>query len=394
LDHRRLAGDITSALTALKGVRWAEVNAATAHVLVVFDEDEADVGDLVDAVESVETDHGADAEDFPWSRGAHPADDAPIRATTAALAADCLGIVTALTGRVARLGPPPRALRAPLALIDAQPRSRPALARYLGPVGADLVIAITNAVTYGLTEGEVALATDAVQRVLRLGELRAQRAAWARREEELHSTGHGLPVEVHRRLARPCPLPPGPVENVADKISIASLVGAGGILAWTRDPGRAAAAILATVPKAARLGREGFSSMLGRQLAGLGVVVLDVMALRRLDRVSAVVIDSGALCSERPQVLAAESTNGELSDAEVWQLAERVLRGRSAVELDGAGPWVRGRWRLRRPRGAPRIPVWGPAALAMELADGRGRRCGRRTGWRRFRGSRPAGTSC
>jgi cation-transporting P-type ATPase I len=379
LDHRRLAGDVTSALTEIKGVSWAEVNAVTGLVLVVFDEDKVNVGELVEAVETVEKAHGTDADGFPWDRGPHPADEAPIAVAATALAADCLGIAAALTGRLARLGTPPRVLRAPLALIDAQPRSRPALALHLGPEGADLVIAIANAIAHGLTEGEVALATDATHRLLRLGELQAQRAAWDRREEELHSTGNGLPAERHRRVPRPSPLPPGPVEDVADKTSIASLLGAGGILAWRRDPGNAADALLATVPKAARLGREGFSAMLGRELAARGAVIFDGTALRRLDRVSAVVIDSAVLCSMRPQILSAVSTGGQAGDAEVWRLAERVLRGRSAAELQDRGPWVRGRWRLRPVPKAARTLACGPAALPMELVDESGRRCGRVT---------------
>ena len=376
-EHRRLAADITSALTGLNGVSSAEVNAATAHVVVVFDEDEAGISELVDAVESVERDHGTDADNFPWAPGPHPADDAPASVAAVMLAADCLGIVAAVPVGMARTAIPPRAFRAALSLISAQPRSRPMLARYLGPVGADLVIAIPNAIVHTLTENEVALVTDAIQRLLRLGERGEQRATWERREEELHATGHGLPAELHPHVPRPCPLPPGPIENVADKTSIATLVGAGGVLAWTRDPGRAAEAIQATVPKAARQGKEGFSTMLGRELAARDVVALDGAALRRLDRISAVVIDSAVLCSPRPQILSAVSTSGQHDDAEVWQLAERVLRGRPAAELDGDGPWVRGSWQLRWLPGAPRSPVGGPVAPTLELVDGRGRRCGR-----------------
>jgi cation-transporting P-type ATPase I len=394
--HRRLAADVTSALTQLKGVSWAEVNAVTAHVLVIFDEDETGPGELVEAVEAVEAAHGTDADDFPWTRPPHPADEAPAGGAATALAADCLGIVFALTGRLARLGTPPRAFRAPIALIDAQPRLRLALARPLGPVGSDLVMAVGNVIAHGLTGGEGPLAVDAAHRVLQLGELQARRAVWERREREVHSAGHGLPAEAPEHVPRPSPIPRGPVEQTADRTSIASLLGAAGILAWTRDPGRAADAILATVPKAARLGREGFAARLGRDLAVRGVIALDSNALRRLDRVSAVVIDAAVLCSDRPQVLSAESTSRRLSEAEVWQFAERVLHGRPAAELQGRGPWARGGWRLRRPpeeagreRAGPEqagpeqagpeqagAAAMGPAALTLDLADAHGRRRG------------------
>lgn len=170
------------------------MNAVTAHVLVIFDENETDVGELVEAVEAVEKAHGADADDFPWARGPHPIDEAPIAVAETALAADCVGIVVALTGRLARLGTPPRALRAPLALIDAQPRSRPALTPHLGPVGADLVIAIANVIAHSLTEGEVALATDAVQRgrhrTVGARSLAAEPAAGGRALPGLWTIGH------------------------------------------------------------------------------------------------------------------------------------------------------------------------------------------------------------
>lgn len=382
---QRLARDTTAALTDLKGVSWAEVNAVTSLVLVVFDEDQVSPDDLVDAVEAVEAAHGTGDGDFTWSQGPHPGDDGPIASAGTALAADCLGIAFAVTGRLVRFAAPPPALRAPVALIDAQPRLRKALGRYLGPVGADLAIGLANAVSHGLTGGGAALGVDAVHRLLRLGELQAYRAVWERREGDMNPPGYRLPAERPEPRERPRPLPGGPVEDAADKITVGSLLAAGGVLAWIRDPGRAADLILATVPKAARLGREGFASVLGRDLADRGVVPLDANALRRLDRVSAIVIDSAVLCAARPQVLSAASTSRSLSGAEVWQHAEHVLRGRDAADLRGRGPWGRGHWKLRRPpatRSAGRAGraalrgLDGAEALALELIGPGGRRCG------------------
>lgn len=382
-EHRRLAGEVTSALARLKGVQAAELNAAMGEVVVAFDEDEADVAQLVAAVEEVERAHGTDTEDFPWAPGPHPADGAPAAVAATALAMDCLGMVSAVTGRMARLGTPPRAVRAAVSLVDANPRLRQALAERLGPPGADLVLAAANALTHGLTQGEGPLAVDAMHRLLAIGELRAHRAVWERRELELHSTGHPLPAECPEAVPRPAPLPPGPVEKAADITSVGSLLSAGGVLAWTGDPGRAADVVLATVPKAARLGREGFAAMLGRELAGRGIVALDATALRRLDRVTAVVVDSAVLGSAHLQVLSAASLSRRCSDAEVWQRAEQVLRGRDAEDLQRRGPWVSGGWRLRRTpgtahaRSSSRDGPRGPAAMALELVDAGGRRRGR-----------------
>jgi cation-transporting P-type ATPase I len=158
-----------------------------------------------------------------------------VASAAVALAADVLGIVSAATGRLARLGVP-RGVRVPIALIEAQPRLRRALAAPRGPVGADLVLAGANAAARSLTGGEGPLAVDAVNRLLQLGELRSRRAVWERKELALHSTGHALPSESHERKPRPVPLPPGPVETVADRISAASFLGAGGILGSLRFP--------------------------------------------------------------------------------------------------------------------------------------------------------------
>ena len=403
-EHRRLAQDVTGALTRLKGVRWAEVNAVTAHVFIAFDEDDVDIDELVDAVEVVEEAHSTHEDSFSWSHPPHPTDDTALASAAVALAADVLGIMSAATGRLARLGAPPRGLRAPIAIIETQPRLRAALGARLGPVGADLVLAVANAAAHGLTEGAGPLAVDAISRVLQLGELRSRRDVWERREVALHSTGHALPAETAERKPRPLPLPQGPIEAVADRISAASFLGASGILAWTRDPAQAADALVATVPRAARLGREGFATAVGSELARRDVLPLDNTVLRRLDRVTAVVIDAAVLCSPRRRILSAESTSRGLSAAEVWQYADRVLAGRSpAAPVAPAGPVAlaapvaaagrvgpvgpakpagklasaRGGWRLRRVRGTGDGSGPGPGASSMDLVDSGGRSRGR-----------------
>src|SRR5690606_39970560 len=105
------------------------------------------------------------------------------------------------------------------------------------------------------------------------------------------------------RARPPCPLPDGPVEKAAGRTELGLLLGGAGVLAGTHDPSAAAELLLATMPKAARHGREAFAAVLGHDLARRGAVVLDPGALRRLDRVSAVVIDSAVLCGGEPRLL-------------------------------------------------------------------------------------------
>jgi cation-transporting ATPase I len=388
--HRRLARAVTDALTSHKGVNWAELNAATAQVLIDFDESQADAADLVDVIEAVERAHGAQDDTFSWSAPAHPADDAPIATAATALAADAAGIATAVTARALPLSPLPRSVRTPLAFAQSQPRVRQALAGRVGPAGADLLLALGNAVTHGLSQGYAPLAVDATHRLIQLIELRARQAVWRQQERDLHTTGHALPLERPRQYPRPVPLPPGPVERTADRASLAALAGAGALLGWTREPERAASLLLATVPRAAHLGREGFACTLGTQLARQGVVPLDGSALRRLDRISAVVIDSTVLCAPYARILrqlnggaaggngGAAGGNGAAPDPEAWQTAERILTGRPLADLAGPGPWTDAGWRLSRlpsPGQAGRPPdVNGQAAGSRPGSRSRGRR--------------------
>ncbi|NEA27508.1 hypothetical protein, partial [Actinomadura bangladeshensis] len=71
---------------------------------------------------------------------------------------------------------------------------------------------------------------------------------------------------------RPCPLPDGPVERAANRTALADLLGSAGVMAGTHDPSAVAEMLLATVPKAARSGREAFAAVLGHDLARRGVV--------------------------------------------------------------------------------------------------------------------------
>ena len=88
------------------------------------------------------------------------------------------------------------------------------------------------------------------------------------------------------------PLPNGPIERYSDRAAVGSLAAVGVVLGLTRDPRRASDLLLAGIPKAATLGRESFAAQLDRVLAGHGVITMDPAALRRLDRIDALVIEA------------------------------------------------------------------------------------------------------
>ncbi|WP_143059822.1 hypothetical protein [Streptomyces melanosporofaciens] len=265
------------------------------------------------------------------------------------------------------------ALRIPTVMAEIQPRVRDLLESRLGRAQADTLIGVSNAVVHALTRGEAPLALDALQRMLQLAEIRGRQTVWQSREPELVTDGAGLPERSHPSTPRPTPLPHGPVETCIDRTSLASLSGAGGLPAWTRDPEQAAKALLATVPKAAAIGREAFAARLGDVLARDGVLPMDGTALRLLDRVSAVLIDSRALCAGRPRLMSV-TTVGDLGEAEAWSAAQSVLDRRTLRELSDEGPWTRGAWRLERPHDIPAAIPASPLALTADLHGEDGRR--------------------
>jgi cation-transporting P-type ATPase I len=349
-EHRRLRDGVTRRLTRLKGVRWAEVNGVTGQVLVAFDEGRVDVATLLDTVRGVEEAQGTREENFPWSRPVHPADPTPVAAAGVELAADGLAVATAVVARALRLPEMPRGVRVAQALLELERPLRRQLKRRIGPIGTDVLLALTAAAVHGLSQGPGTPAMDGLYRLELLAEAMSRRAVWDRREGDLCCAAWAVPSEAPERPRRPVPRPKGPIEVWVDRLGPGALLGAGAVLGLTRDPGRAADAILVAVPKAARRGREGFATTVGRELARRGVVPLNAAAWRRLDRVSAIVIDSPLLCTDRTQILAAEpAADGDM--AAVWRDAGRVLEGRSWEDLSGPGPWERDGLRLEREAG-------------------------------------------
>ncbi|RKS72995.1 cation-transporting ATPase I [Actinomadura pelletieri DSM 43383] len=374
--HRRYVEALTGALRGIDGVNWAEVNAVTGHVLVAYAERDVDLDSLVEAVEDVEEAHRDGRSD---AHARQPDDELARAAAVSALAADVAGTVGALIARLLALPPVPSPVLAAVAMADALPWPRTALERRLGLLRADALLGVANAAVHGAGHGVAPLAADAAHRVFQLYEIGARRAAWRRREPRLAVPGRqpqvcGTPAE------RPCPLPDGPVERAVNRTALGHLLGGAGVLAGTRDASVAADLLLATVAKAARHGRDAFASVLAHDLAGRDTVVLRPAALRRLDRVSAVVIDSGVLCDGELRLLSAVATGDDPDDAGVWRAAGAVLAGRDPADLAGPGPWTSGgpgeregpRWRLAPAPDAPSDGPVDPRGRTLDLVDDHG----------------------
>ncbi|MFV2176957.1 HAD-IC family P-type ATPase [Actinomadura sp. LOL_011] len=373
--HRRYTEALTRALRRLEGVGWAEVNAVTGHVLVAYAQDAVDVPALVAAIEDVEAEHAAARSDAS-AHTVRPDDEMAWASALSALVADCAGAAGAVAGRLPLRPPLPSPLRAAVSVADSVPQVRGVLERRLGALRADALLGVANAVAQGAGQGLAPVAVDAAHRVFQLYEIAARREAWRAREPRLGAPGQ--PVDRAVRAERPCPLPDGPVERAADRTVLGDLLGGAGVLAGTRDAAAAADLLMATLPKAARHGREAFAAVLAHDLARRGVVQLDPGALRRLDRIGAVVIDSAVLCDGGLRLLSAVSTGDDLDDADVWRAADALLAGYGRDDLAGPGPWPGADgWRLERAADAPSGGPADASGVTLDLVGGTGARCGR-----------------
>ncbi|MFJ8787816.1 heavy metal translocating P-type ATPase [Streptomyces sp. NPDC102462] len=375
--RERLSRGVTRSLRGLSGVRWAEVNAVTGQVLLSFDERRVGVDRLLDTVRAVEDAHGVRDAEFAWAQPVTPGDDVPVATAATQLLVDCAAVAAAVVQRVLRLPVLPRAVPAAVAALELERELRGPLVRRIGPVQAELLMSLTSATVNGLCDGVGMPMVDAVSRAFQFGEMRARRRVWERRERELCPGPDCVPRTRPARHLRARARRSGPVERWEARLAPFAPLTAASVLALTGSPGRAADALLVAVPRAARYGREGFAAAVGRDLARHGVVPLDPSALRLLDLVSAVVIDSALLVNGRgpegglhpltvPVLAAARSTG-----ARVVLTGDARVRGLSAPaeQITGAGERVADRVRELQRQGEAVLVVSGTDAEALATAD-------------------------
>lgn len=351
-DGGRFGARLVPALEKLPGVRWAGLNASLGRVIVTLERSEEGIAPplatLVAVVDRIEWDYlagteageGPDAGDGRSRAAPSPTDRGGVDQALWALTATVAGLVLSGVGAAARFTPLPAELAALATVVDNQPRLRGFLEAVLGRPATDMGLAVLSATGQGLAGGRVGLGVDAAYRVSALGEARAAHAAWRAREGELLADPQQATAEPVV-IERPLPLPPGPVETYADQATLAGLGAFGVALTATGNPRRAVNLALATVPKAARLGREGFACGMGRLLARRGAVVLDAAVLRRLDRVDTVVLDAEVLVTG--QLVLGEVI--PLAGAESSQVAGQLyamFRSRDALATRHRDGWVLG----------------------------------------------------
>ena len=280
-------------------MNWAQVNAVAGRVVVAFDPEGPSVEDLLEVVEEVEEAHGVHKVAFSHERPEHPGDIEPLRRQAIAIGADIVALGGGVFSQLLRATPIPAELGSLVALAENEPRVRLFLEQHVGVAATDLGLGVTSAFVQSLSQGPLTLLSDLTHRANQLGELRAARRTWERREAELCASPRDEPLMAVTPLLRDRVLVPGPVERYADLSGVLSAAGAVAALAVTRSPRHAGGVLTAAVPKGARHGREAFAARLGRELAQRDIVVLDRGALRRLDRIDVVVLDAVVLSTGR-----------------------------------------------------------------------------------------------
>ena len=293
-EAERLAKELVGALDEIEGVAWWELHVPTRRLVVALDAPTAGDGATLAAIEAALA-HAEDAIGVRHRRfgdePAHPADPEPVVVDLVGIVADLAGSVIGVAGQALRLRPPGAevVVAAAVAVTEGQSPLRRLVDDRIGKPLADLTLGFANAVLAGLTQGPVAPVVDLARRVVVFGELTARLGVWEQREPHLFAEPAG-PVVGTTPEPRPAPLPDGPIERYANLAFLSSAVGAGAALALSRRIERAAGVLQAGLPKAARLGREGFAAQLSRHLAGLGILVRDPAALRCLDRIDTLVL--------------------------------------------------------------------------------------------------------
>jgi cation-transporting ATPase I len=330
-----VADRVETALEANSAVAWAAYNGALGCVVVRFDPAKTTLAALRDEVLRVER-HSPQPERII-------ADIDPSVANVVALGADLLGIGLGWAGRALRLPRLPVEVAALTAAAEHVPRLRKGMQAKLSTVRTELGIALASSAIGAASQATLTSTADAVLRALLLSETSARRDALARRARDLFRDPDACRADAPVQTTSSVPLPDGPIERYAQRISTVTLLAAGAFLPFSGGRRRAARALAIGSPRTARIGREAYASQLGRVLARRGVVVRDPSALRRLDRIDAVIIDAPVLITGRSvvsQVVPVRGSAERAHDRATWLLEGGLTGGRSGA------PIKRGSWEL------------------------------------------------
>ncbi len=322
-----LGDAVLEALRDLPGVATVALNRPLARVVVEYHaDDQAAAGsgaavtlaDLCSAVGAAEKSAGA-ASGERTGTGSLPGDGLLLATRGAMVGVNAAALGIAVTGRALRWPGGPAVVGAAASLANYQPWVRRLIEDRIGAEATDSVLSLVSVVAHVVTLAPATLAVDLTMQALKANECRAAAQAWQRHEPDLACHAD---QPVRHRSARPVPAPNGPAERYANRAAWAQLLGAGLVGAITRNTAMAAGAVTAAAPKPMRTTREAFATTLGAGLADQhAVLALRPDALRRLDKVDALVIDPRALCDDQLRVVRIRGAlDDELSTA--WAQAQ------------------------------------------------------------------------
>jgi len=309
---------VLDALRAHPGVTSANLNHPLSRVVVTISGQDASLRDLCRIIDDAEKRCRSTKK---ASATALPGDGVVAATRAVTVAANAAGLGIALAGRA--LGWPrlPIGVQAPVVAVDYQPWLRRLLEDRIGGPATDTVLTLAMAAAETVTLAPASLSVGLLMQSLKAAECRAEARAWRAHEPELARHAE----EPHGVASPPRPPRARTVERNAGRFALVQALGAGLVGATTRNLNMAATAVLVTAPKASRTTPEAFAAALGRGLADQHAVLsLRPDALRRLDRVDAIVIDPRVLCSAGLRVARIRGADErELSAA--WNRAQLVL---------------------------------------------------------------------
>lgn len=318
------AGELTRRLNRLDGVHGAEVNSVLGRVVVRRDPARVSESELAGTIAELERDHGLDEEAAAPASAHHPGNADAVLRDAGALATSLLGVGYSVAGALLPVRGISPLVPAVVSLVDSVPWLRTHAVARLGETTASTTLALGGAVSQSLTRSPLAVFTDACNRFCSARETIARNQGWRRWERTTDLQAHRSEIPQAAE-PRPCPLPEGPVERVANVSGGMALAGYAAVLAATRAPQRALAALQAGIPRPAHAGREAFASQLTASLSDRGCLLFDRKALRRLDRVDTVVFDESALITGRKTIDSVLPADPEADPAPFFEHASELV---------------------------------------------------------------------
>ncbi|ONI79478.1 haloacid dehalogenase [Actinosynnema sp. ALI-1.44] len=293
----RVARRVEKRLAEQPGVVWAKVNAPASRAIVQVDAD-VRTAELVKVVERAESEPDSDEERIAEDELHHPADGATGTRLVQTLAVDAFGLVLSAITKISPWAPLPAEVAGLMSAIDMHPKLKAKLGQYMnGHERADSATSMLAAVAHGLSARSESTMLDAAQRVQQYREAKAHKDAWCEAEAKL-ITGPDDAGADPVVTERPRPIPEGPAERYAHRALVTGAA-AGAVALPFAGPRRAMGLALASLPKAVGVGRAAFAAHLGRVLARRGTLVMDRSALRLLDSVDVLVLDTSSLSSDK-----------------------------------------------------------------------------------------------